>query len=1198
MNGELAERTLLVPMSLDALVVSEEQKVANMAPNFAPNRFRRFVKIGSSFRPKPWNREEDITLQAGVHLHWALPAALRNGKQTKSGEIQFPLAPNRWLVLRIPNDPKQTKAWLLQSDYISDPSVKNPDEKRDSGQENSRYILLPEADSYVVRQIGRAFAYEVPGWEEELSADRRWPITAVAPGNPGFAAFYPGCPNVFGFYDKLDGIKLDATEQIRFSYLVAGWYESPANDPLSPAKEGDEDAVKWADHFRKSWLEPLEREKSKESDWATYVTPNRTLCHGTLHGIIWPKRPEPPLADQYSVAVANTATEALSAFVSQRISRPQFESLLSAFQYDMLGSMDKLHGMLELDQEIHWRAFQPVEGNGTRWVLRPLERSVAAKPGEKQQRPASFPNDANIARLFDELCDKQVNCDQLARHRIALGEQYFALWYQRKRLAESNKAEESNALADADTKLQGSIQTTDASLQYVRKDIEGLCEQIKQAILAVAKAAHKERPSPQPDYELVAVPMPAFWRPNDPSILVASPGPTRRHRYATSSDKPMCRLGKNLVSKLTSSKTSIDLETVKSDVVFPIQKRPKSKMPYAMVAELYYESLLLDSERTSHFVNLVCDKRNMLLADRPDVAEFNNDISKKLQALDGIAEYEAGWDPLFIVWKLEWSSSYSDPSGWNAEGKWKLGGSSDYEYLPKGVPAPTEKGSCYGWAPLSISLGEQLKERVPTDIYEHWNFLTQSTNGLTNMLLLREECLQLPPLDKEGRLLTAVQGLAGFEPKWSPLIRAQQDPPPPKFSPVRAGHFRLLKLLLVDVFGRFKILIDESNEAQPKPIPVRLPDAKIYVSESFGGGTRDLQSWITPPPRITQPTRLKCSWVSAAKERDGKGYKESNSDPATSPILGWVVPNYFDRSLVICDRKGKVRGEIRVLAGAAPRVGLSAVPGHMPYGEGKPLGDADCFQLQDFVDGICAGGSSALQACLTLMGRLSMCVSRPAAQQMQTMGLVLGQPLALARASVSLQVWGKLAGNPPWGEPSHPRISFPVRLGDVRKSDDGLIGYFVSDIPGEKTYSRMLLPYSAPLPRECPRYLKPGTSAEVCLEEGPLKLTLLMDPRAGVHIVSEILPSQFLELPESAIAEALENIELSFRVGPVLAVDGALRLPLPADVSGSWRWFNRDLERGTGWYMQPDVAKAPSGSAIPSQRVEVYDGWLSHNKRD
>jgi len=1230
----MSERILLVPMSLDALVMSEEQRMANMAPTFDHLLDDTTIKLGSSVRPKPWDYATNIDMEAGVHLHWALPAALRNGKQTQSGEIQFPPAPNRWLVLRISGDPKLTKAWVLQSDYVGE-----RDDDGDPHRQNSSCILAPRNGRYAVYQIGRRFKYEEQGWETKLDEDHTWrPLTAVTPGNPGFAAFYPGCRNVFAFHDELDGVDAGT-----FSYLVAGWYETLGDDPICSDETGAKDGIDWTAHFRKSWLEPnltwdqdAKRcwwrdpnpdatkyevpnlkwdEAAKRWRWedpnqsgTKYDVPNRTLCHGALYGITWPKEASITSTERYVVAVANTATEALSTFISHELNSQRFESLLSAFQYGMLGSMEKLHGMLELDEEIHRRAFEPVEGSGTRWVLRLIPHSVSATSGKQQQRPPSFPDNPDIALWFDQLCDKQAEYDQLARQRIALGEQYFALWYQRQRDELKKKSERSQELkpgSKLETDLQAAIQRTDLMLHGDSK-LQGTQDLIK-AIREYITEALKPTGKGDPAYELVATPMPCFWRPTDPAILVASSAGPRRHRYASSSGGPKCRIVESLISKLSwKDNFWIDSQEIKEIAKLPFEKRTGSNMPFEAIAGLYYEALLLDADRIEWLATPKCDKNRSLGSKADALDALNKDAGMKLGTMDGIAKLEPGWDPLFMVWKLEWSPVYSDPGEWNKCGR-TLGDSSDYEPVMGVGPAANEKHVCYGWAPLSISLGERLERliklaeiekdgAIPAKLFRDWDFVSQSANGLTSMLLLREETLQLPPLDKDSKLLNTVQDLVGSAPRWSPLVRASSEPLAPAFSPIRAGQFRLSQLLLVDGFGRIKKLVDDTDN---KPLPLLSQDEKICLGESFGGDTRELQDWITPPPRIAQAARLKCSWISVADECHGKGYKESNSNPATGPILGWIIPNYFDRSLVICDRKGILRGELRALAGQKPEVQLSPLPGCVLSAGGDAfLEDADCFQLRDFVKGICSRGPSALEACLTLMGKLSMCIPTPAAQQTQTMDLVLGQPLALARASLSLQVWGKLAANPPWAEPSPSRIRFPVRIGDARKGDDGLIGYFISDVPGNGyDYSKMRLPYGAPL-QSRPEYFAPNSYAEVGLGEVSLKLTLLMDPRAGVHIVSGILPSQFLELPENAVTEPLANIELSFRAGPVLAVDGVLRLPLPADVAGDWRWFNRDLKKGAGWQVQPDVAKAPSAPALPSQRVEVYDGWLSHSKRE
>src|SRR4026208_165254 len=110
-------RPLLVPMALDALVVTRE---ARTSQNF--QRWQMTYSSLDSFQspePAPFSGLEEFSThpeKEGVYLLWTLPAALRHGTQTdpSSGAVTFPLVPNRWLVVRYsgPSDRRVATAWV------------------------------------------------------------------------------------------------------------------------------------------------------------------------------------------------------------------------------------------------------------------------------------------------------------------------------------------------------------------------------------------------------------------------------------------------------------------------------------------------------------------------------------------------------------------------------------------------------------------------------------------------------------------------------------------------------------------------------------------------------------------------------------------------------------------------------------------------------------------------------------------------------------------------------------------------------------------------------------------------------------------------------------------------------------------------------------------------------------------------------
>ena len=104
------KKILFVPITLDALVADRETPIAKQGANFSemPYQDSNFIdlqtdtaNLASSIRYEPFNNIGN--LKKGVHLHWALPDALTQGKvQEASGSesLTMPTVPNRWLIIK------------------------------------------------------------------------------------------------------------------------------------------------------------------------------------------------------------------------------------------------------------------------------------------------------------------------------------------------------------------------------------------------------------------------------------------------------------------------------------------------------------------------------------------------------------------------------------------------------------------------------------------------------------------------------------------------------------------------------------------------------------------------------------------------------------------------------------------------------------------------------------------------------------------------------------------------------------------------------------------------------------------------------------------------------------------------------------------------------------------------------------------
>ena len=159
-------------------------------------------------------------LEAGVHVHWALPDALTSARlDPKFGDAAFfPGVPDLWLVTRF--SPPTTKpqrnwrAWIVDSrkGTVTAQGTWQPPQTGDKKVIHTAVGLLPSAETE-----------GLPGWgrlEGQNSFD------------PLRIAYYPACRTRFGLHDPLDDL---AKKNVLVSYSVVGWYWTPEHDPLSMA---------------------------------------------------------------------------------------------------------------------------------------------------------------------------------------------------------------------------------------------------------------------------------------------------------------------------------------------------------------------------------------------------------------------------------------------------------------------------------------------------------------------------------------------------------------------------------------------------------------------------------------------------------------------------------------------------------------------------------------------------------------------------------------------------------------------------------------------------------------------------------------------------------------------------------------------------------------------------------------------------
>ncbi len=271
---------ILIPVYLDALFLAHGQLTAGPKADFTR---LPYLRNGQDIHPDtPFLSEEilahpfhdeNLHLKAGVHLHWALPDAMT---KTLDGadSSRFPLVPNRWLITRWRGGQKE-RSWIVESDYLYPPG------KGELSGSISYPFPKKSPDDPPFRFMGRDMAFAAwknrEGTEEYLAE-----LTAAGYGEPTFAAFYPNCHSVFGFFDG----EIDQTKLPNITYEVAGWYSSPDKDFLKQLQrqldaptlfdwhDAAEKALMWNMEVRIDKEAFLQADPSASSLWQDWVNNN------------------------------------------------------------------------------------------------------------------------------------------------------------------------------------------------------------------------------------------------------------------------------------------------------------------------------------------------------------------------------------------------------------------------------------------------------------------------------------------------------------------------------------------------------------------------------------------------------------------------------------------------------------------------------------------------------------------------------------------------------------------------------------------------------------------------------------------------------------------------------------------------------------------------------------------------------------
>lgn len=924
--------------------------------------------------------------------------------------------------------------------------------------------------------------------------------------------------------------------------------------------------------------------------------PGSPAVAGTLGG-------SPPA---FKVGVGNNAEDALVSLVSSEYSgaktAPNLWKALEAVIYRQPESLVGSWNAAPRDHAVHQSWFSTLEAGKT-WSIRPrsqTESSFPADPKVTAAQTGTRPTSKQLAAL-NNLNRQQSKTDAASRELVALQQDLYARWWklcERSRLNEaaSLKAEEADCRA-----LMARVTTLRSQRDVLLAELRPLPDALKKKLPA--------------ELELRSDDAPRFWAPADPVIVVKNCGCLAKHEFPNPLPcrltEQIVSAGEVEVKK--SEKKIFDTASGITEIASSVQKYfgERSEILTRLLTEgSVVEQAISDLAHRS-YESLPPDDRifdsggwrkwtNRLVGDLNWDGQSNNLPTNKIRfgkpgALNiqphRLAELwvQQPWSPLFLDWQITWFPTTQ--TGQDFGPVWSLS-EDGHDYQPLNRESLPTKGFTFrGRSLLNPIDGRLFDEPLETlrhllsggdkesdkgkpsfppavvdilkkykDVWDNTlgdlsgaGLMGQALTGLHQSLIRRDVTLprvmpdpkhpwvfrsRLKDLEGEvGRLLDAsIEGSLVGE-----RLAPPAAPPPSTtelpFSMVRAGALRLDELWLVDDFGQWADLLGLTSSGSTSSGQVFNPRMRWHEDPSF----------VAMPPRVIQPARLNFRFTAA-----DNSLVESGSDPALSPICGWICYNPLDETLVLCDRDGKLEGELVI---TTEHTGFRV---DWDRGaRGVALADIRNPTLRSFAESLVETNLTPKPRLLDLLRLIDRALERirPAAARRD--GALFGRPLALVSANLGLELFGKS-----WTDPRKTPIAAPlekagdatlnqlrvrVNLGCAHNTEDGLVGYFKAG-----AYDR-IVPTELAKKFDPSGYIADSETAALRVGFGaPEQITLLMDPWGSVQAAAGLVPAKSITLAQVDLDKTLAQMEASFRVGPVLLQSDRLALPTPAGDQGRW----------------------------------------------
>jgi hypothetical protein len=455
-------------------------------------------------------------------------------------------------------------------------------------------------------------------------------------------------------------------------------------------------------------------------------------------------------------------------------------------------------------------------------------------------------------------------------------------------------------------------------------------------------------------------------------------------------------------------------------------------------------------------------------------------------------------------------------------------------------------------------------------------------------------------------------------------------------APVRApravvgGALSLQRARLIDAFGR---VLEVPAQALKEPCT---PSRTMLEFRPQALGFA---------PRLLRPARWLMRWVEAGTVlgSDGVEARVDQVEPplTVNPVAGFLLPDHLDESLEIFSVDGSPVGELlheatsggvawEIAAGrdgpadAGPHHGLAPAQAALAnFAAGLVAADAAARAGQPLA--LATPAESALTALLRAVDTTLWTVDTFSALGAEHVAGLVGRPVAVVRAQLRLELMPPAdvdlsdpvrAAEWAAAEEAAKRHAFEVRIGELTRSDDGVLGFFVDDDYAHfRLVDKVIAATSADAGRSRGKLQllgdntgKPVKSAidhpyiagrdeddTLSLHIGQtVTLTILMHPGGKCCLTSGILPRKALALARDWVGPGLAKIAPSLRTGPVLVetdldAQGQVRLPKVSVFGKSQNFLWRDTP--ATWRTDAILA-ATQTALLPDAPAELREGWI------